>query len=79
MIAILRAVHPDGIANERGIGDRVYREMGELERMRLVVRVDDGEEGEAGGRWRVGVGREVVVGMCGSWPGVGVEEWKLQE
>ena len=79
VIAILRAVHPDGIANKRGTGDRVYREMGELERMRLVVRIDDGEEGEAGGRWRVGVGREVVVGLCERWPGVGVEEWALQE
>ena len=79
MIAILRAVHPDGIANRRGIADRVYREMGELQRMRLVVRVDDGEEGEAGGRWRVGVVREVVVGLCERWPGVGVGEWELQE
>ncbi|EHY54147.1 hypothetical protein HRR83_004801 [Exophiala dermatitidis] len=40
LVAILRAVHPHGIPNRpgKGVCDRVYRELGELERLRLVVR-----------------------------------------
>ncbi|EXJ92259.1 hypothetical protein A1O3_00809 [Capronia epimyces CBS 606.96] len=40
LVAILRAVHPHGIPNRpgHGVSDRVYRELGELEKLRLVVR-----------------------------------------
>lgn len=73
VLAVLRAVHPDGFG-KKGVADRVYREMGELERMRLVERVGD----EDGGRWRVSVGRAVVEEM-GKGVGVGVGEWEVVE
>ena len=78
-MAILRAVHPDGFKHTRSVADRVYREMGELERLRLVERVSSEDEVEGGGRWKIGVGREVVEGMLVSW-GIkgGVGEWELQ-
>ncbi|KIX09151.1 uncharacterized protein Z518_00229 [Rhinocladiella mackenziei CBS 650.93] len=40
LLAILRAIHPRGIPNRPGggVSDRVYRELGELEKLRLVVR-----------------------------------------
>ena len=79
VVAILRAVHPDGFKHTRSISDRVYREMGELERLRLVERVSDEDEVEGGGRWKIGVGREVVEVMLVSW-GIkgGIGEWELQ-
>ncbi|KAK5058602.1 hypothetical protein LTR84_010865 [Exophiala bonariae] len=45
LLAILRAVHPSGVSNtagSRGVSDRVYHELGELERLRLVVRASAG-------------------------------------
>ena len=77
-ISILRAVHPDGFKQTRSVGDRVYREMGELERLRLVDRVSAEDEVEGGGRWKCVVGREVVEGMVKGW-GItgGIQEWEL--
>ena len=79
VLAVMRAVHPDGFKHTRSVADRVYREMGELERLRLVERVSAEDEVEGGGRWKIGVGREVVQGMLEGW-GVkgGIEEWELQ-
>ena len=72
-------MHPDGFKHSRSVADRVYREMGELEKLRLVERVTGDEEAEGSGRWKVCVGREVVEGMLVGW-GVkgGVSEWELQ-
>lgn len=81
VIAILRAVHPDGVANGRGIADRVYSELGELERLRLVARVDGpgkvGAEDIMEERWRCVVGREWVV-SAGAVYGVGLEGWEVE-
>lgn len=53
LLAILRAVHPSGVSNtagSRGVSDRVYHELGELERLRLVVRASAvGASSAAGG------------------------------
>ena len=77
LLAILRAIHPDGIAKQKGIADKVYKEMVELERLRLVAMVDD-EEIEGGGRWRVNVSREWVVQIA-SRHGLSVSEWEIEE
>ena len=77
LLALLRAIHPDGVARQRGVADRVYKEMGELERLRLVVMVDD-EEIEGGGKWKVNVSREWVVQIA-SRHGLGVSEWEIEE
>jgi origin recognition complex subunit 5 len=85
VIAILRAIHPDGIKMGKGIADRVYVELGELERLRLVVR---NEGGKTAGRkidpgdvmeekWKCTVGREWVVEMGRRW-GVGLEGWEVE-
>lgn len=81
LIAILRAVHPDGFKRTRGVADRVYREMGDLERLRLVERVGADEEAAVGGgRWKIAVGREVVEGMLMGWEiSGGIGEWDLQQ
>ena len=79
LMAILRAVHPDGFKHTRSVADRVYREMGELERLRLVERVTAEDETDGGGRWKVSVGRGVVEGMLVGWAiKGGVSEWELQ-
>lgn len=51
LLAILRAVHPHGISNRPGSGvsDRVYRELGELEKLRLVVRTSGSSSGGTAG------------------------------
>jgi len=79
VVAILRAVHPDGVARSKGVSDRVYRELGELERLRLVVKVgssggagDDAEE-----RWRVNVDRGWVVDMASVWE-IGLTEYEME-
>jgi origin recognition complex subunit 5 len=79
VVAILRAVHPDGFKHTRSVADRVHREMGELERLRLIERLSADDVVEEGGRWKIAVGREVVEGMLVGW-GVkgGVGEWELQ-
>lgn len=91
LLAIARAVHPEGVGNlglregrgkrrgreGEGWSDQVARAMGELERMRLVRREDDGQGEEGGGgKWKVNVGRDVVADMAGR-QGLGVQEWEL--
>lgn len=87
VVAILRAIHPDGVARGRngggsgGIADRVYSELAELERLRLVVRVDapgkGGSEDILEERWKCVVGREWVV-RAGAYWGVGLEGWEFE-
>ena len=77
LLAVLRAIHPDGVARQKGAADRAYKEMGELERLRLVVMVGD-DEIEGGGRWRVNVGREWVVKIA-SRHSLSVSEWEIEE
>jgi origin recognition complex subunit 5 len=92
LLAILRAVHPSGIPNHfgKGISDRVYHELGELERLRLVVRSSSGSAGStatASGsaavddateeKWRVNVGRDWVVTMGQVW-GMSVSEYEIE-
>ena len=78
LVAILRAIHPSGVT--RGVADRVYAELGELERLRLVVRVSEkgGDEGGLEERWRCVVGRE-WVGSAGRGWGLSIEGWELPE
>lgn len=95
LVAILRAVHPHGIPNRpnRGVSDRVYRELGELERLRLVVRasgsassgVSRGASTSGGGgddageeKWRINVSRDWVVSMGHVW-GMGVGEYEVEQ
>ena len=86
LLAIARAVHPEGVGTQVGRGrgrggegwsDQVARAMGELERMRLVRREDEGHDDGGGGKWRVNVGREVVAELAGRH-GMGVQEWELE-
>lgn len=95
LLAILRAIHPEGLDNRfgRGICDRVYRELGELERLRLIVRAD-GAIGGAGGagtsgsaataaedameeKWRINVGRQWVVDV-GNRSGMSVNDYEIE-
>jgi len=96
VLAILRAVHPHGIPNRPGrvVSDRVYRELGELEKLRLVVRTTGsglhgasaatGTTGTAAAddfteeKWRVNVGRDWVVDMGHVW-GMGVSEYEIEQ
>jgi origin recognition complex subunit 5 len=60
-----------------GWSDKAARTMAELERLRLVRREDEAMADEGGGgRWRVGVGREVVADLAVRW-GLGVVEWEM--
>ncbi|RMZ83982.1 hypothetical protein DV737_g1342, partial [Chaetothyriales sp. CBS 132003] len=74
LLAIVRAIHPDGVARTKSLSDRIYREMGELQRLKLVSCVDD----ERGGRWKINVGREWVVGIAQAH-GLTVAEWEMDE
>jgi ribosomal protein L28 len=70
----------------------VYRELGELERLRLVVRAAAGAGGSGTGtgttaaaaddateeKWRVNVGREWVVEMGKVW-GMSVSEYEIEQ
>ncbi|EXJ60746.1 hypothetical protein A1O7_04899 [Cladophialophora yegresii CBS 114405] len=82
LVAILRAIHPYGLGRGQSMTDRIYRELGELEKLRLVVRasgiggsVAAGEDA-ADEKWRVNVARDWVVGMAQTW-GLGVAEYEL--
>jgi len=95
LLAILRAINPSGIPNRpgKGVSDRVYRELGELERLRLVVRSSSGGGSSAGAapgpsssaalddateeKWRVNVGRDWVVAMGHAW-GLTVSEYEIE-
>ncbi|KIW18306.1 hypothetical protein PV08_02594 [Exophiala spinifera] len=95
LLAILRAIHPHGIPNRAGnvVSDRVYRELGELEKLRLVVRTSgtgiggistvSGTNSLAADdvteeKWRINVGREWVVSMGHVW-GMGVNEYEVEQ
>jgi hypothetical protein len=84
LVAILRAIHPYGVARGRGVTDRIYRELGELDKLRLVVRVSGAGGSVAAGedvadeKWRVNVGRDWVVNMGQTW-GLGVAEYELDQ
>ena len=77
LLAIVRAIHPQGVPNRRVIADRVYRHLAELERLRLIVPASGGaasyEEEE---KWRVNVGREWVEDMARQW-GIGLSEFEV--
>ena len=76
LIAVLRAVHPEGVKGRRGVSDRVYRGLAELERLGLVRCVDE-EEGES--LWRVNVGRGWVEGLADRVGlGVRIGEYEVQ-
>ena len=95
VLAILRAVHPQGIPNRPGhvVSDRVYRELGELEKLRLVVRTSGSSLGSSAGaagnmsgagtddlteeKWRVNVSRDWVVSMGHVW-GMGISEYEIE-
>lgn len=78
VIAILRAIHPDGIEG-RGVADRVYVELGELERLRLVVRAEKsrGDADIMEEKWKCIVGRDWVVEAGKKW-GIGLEGWEVE-
>lgn len=83
VIAILRAIHPDGIKSGKGIADRVYSELGELERLRLVVRNDPKADGKGDAeeileqKWKCIVGREWVIEAGKNW-GVSIEGFEVE-
>ncbi|KAK5096290.1 hypothetical protein LTR70_003071 [Exophiala xenobiotica] len=77
-IAIVRAIHPDGIRDRTGIADTVYVQLGALERLRVVVRAAREEKGDImEEQWRCVVGREWVVEAGRRW-GVGIEGWEVE-
>ncbi|OCT45871.1 origin recognition complex subunit Orc5 [Cladophialophora carrionii] len=84
LVAILRAIHPYGVGRGRGMTDRIYRELGELEKLRLVVRASGAggsiapSEEAADEKWRVNVARDWVVGIGQTW-GLGVAEYELDQ
>lgn len=83
-------MHPSGVSNQsgKGISDRVYHELGELERLRLVVHSSaaGSTAGAASGsaaaddateeKWRINVGRDWVVSMGQLW-GMTVSEYEI--
>jgi origin recognition complex subunit 5 len=79
LLAIVRAIHPHGVPNQKGIADRVYRHLAELERLRLVVPASgvgaaasyDDEE-----KWQVNVSREWVEDIAQRW-GIGLGEFEV--
>ena len=73
LIAIVRAIHPQGVPNKLSVGDKVYRHLAELQRLRLVVPAMAGAGiGSMGGydedeKWRVNVSREWVEDLAAKW------------
>ena len=77
LLAIVRAIHPDGVSNRKGIADRVYRHLAELERLRLIVPASGGAAAyDDEEKWRVNVGREWVEEIAGPW-GIGLSEFEV--
>jgi origin recognition complex subunit 5 len=79
LLAIVRAIHPHGVPNRKGIADRVYRHLAELERLRLVVPASGG--GAAASyddeeKWRVNVSREWIEDIAQKW-GIGLAEFEV--
>lgn len=84
VIAILRAIHPDGIKMGKGVADRIYAELGELERLRLVVRADPKAAAKGGDaedimeeKWKCVVGKAWVVEAGRCW-GVSIDGWEVE-
>lgn len=79
LLAITRAIHPDGVQTRKSTADRVYRHLAELERLRLVVPASGGGAGasyDEEEKWRVNVGRAWVEDMASQW-GVGLAEYEV--
>ena len=83
VIAILRAIHPDGIKTGKSAADRIYAELGELERLQLVVRADPRSAGKGEAedimeeKWKCIVGRDWVVEAGKCWS-VSIEGWEVE-
>lgn len=92
LLAIIRAIHPHALPNSKPTADRIYTALAELERLRLVVRVNSarervGEIRRATGtsrveelmeeKWRCGVSREFVVGVSREW-GLSLDGWEIE-
>jgi origin recognition complex subunit 5 len=79
LLAIVRAIHPHGVPNRKGIADRVYCHLAELERLRLVVPASGGgatasyDDEE---KWRVNVSREWIEDIAQKW-GIGLAEFEV--
>lgn len=76
LVAITRAIHPQGVPNRKSISDRVYRHLAELERLRLVISANGSAGYDDEEKWRVNVSREWVEDMAGEW-GVGLAEFEV--
>lgn len=83
LVAILRAVHPAGVARGRSVVDRVAKEVAELEKLRLLVPSADGGGGGYGTRalddavgqerrWRINVPRGFVEDLGEAYEKEGV-------
>jgi origin recognition complex subunit 5 len=77
LLAIVRAIHPQGVPNRKGIADKVYRHLGELERLRLVVPASGGAAAyDDEEKWRVNVSREWVEDIARQW-NIGLSEFEV--
>ena len=77
LLAIVRAIHPHGVPNQRSIADRVYCHLAELERLRLVVPASGGAASyDDEEKWRVNVSREWVEDVARQW-GIGLSEFEV--
>jgi origin recognition complex subunit 5 len=77
LLAIVRAIHPHGVPNQKSIADRVYRHLAELERLRLVVPAGGGAGAyDDDEKWRVNVNREWIEDIGRQW-GIGLSEFEV--
>jgi origin recognition complex subunit 5 len=77
LLAIVRTIHPQGIPNRKGVADKVYRHLGELERLRLVVPAGGGSAAyDDEEKWRVNVSREWVEDFARQWS-IGLSEFEV--